>query len=149
MVKRDFSAWDFVKQEPKKRGFTILDGTAGTLITDYPNVVMGGGDWVVDTTAGTNNIVFGSNMTISADVSDTVFISNLSVAGSAEIPPSEGQLRYNTVNGTTEAYVDGEWIELGPVTQYPLPRKPKISKRKYLNPLYWFDIFVNFMENRA
>ncbi len=148
MVKRDFSAWDFVKQEPKK-GLRILDGnTGGTLITNYPNVVIGGGDWIVNTTAQ-NNIVFGSNATISADVSDTLFVSNLSVAGSAEIPPSEGQLRYNTVNGTTEAYVDDEWIELGPVTQYPLPREPKISKWKYLNPLYWFNIFVNFIENRA
>jgi hypothetical protein len=89
MVKRDFSVWDFVKQEPKKRGFTILDGNS----EHFTFTVDPSSEWVVDTTAGTNNIVLGSNMTISADVSDTVFISNLSVAGSAEIPPQEGQMR--------------------------------------------------------
>ncbi len=101
MVKRDFSAWDFVKQEPKK-GLRILDGNAGTLITDYPNVIIGGGDWVVNTT-GTNNIILGSNnMTISADVSDTVYVQNLSVAGTTDIPPSEGQMR-------TQILEDGYW----------------------------------------
>jgi hypothetical protein len=60
MVKRNFSAWDFVKQEPKKQGFRILDGNS----EHFTFTVDPSSEWVVDTTAGTNNIVLGSNMTI-------------------------------------------------------------------------------------
>jgi len=65
MIKRDFTVWDFVKQEPKKQGFTILGGV-GDLFT-----VDNSADWVVTTTIdntftfnGYNNIVFGDNITV-------------------------------------------------------------------------------------
>jgi hypothetical protein len=95
MIKRDFTAWDFVKQEPKKQGFTILGGVGDLFITDYPSMIIDtNSEWVFNTTAGTNNIILGGqNMTISADVSDTVYVQNLSVAGTTDIPPTVGQMR--------------------------------------------------------
>lgn len=145
MVKRDFSAWDFVKQEPKKQELFTIDG--GTLITDYPNVIIGGGDWIVDTTAGQNNIVLGQNMSISSDVNDTVFVQNLSVAGTTDIPPQEGQMRYNVDSQMTEVYHQDEWMEIG--YTHDVHQGPRLSRWEYLNPIYWFNRFVNFMENRA
>ena len=32
MIKRNFTAWDFVKQEPKKQSFTTLSGTLMIII---------------------------------------------------------------------------------------------------------------------
>jgi hypothetical protein len=79
MIKRDFTAWDFVKQEPKKE--FIIDVTSGTRITDFPS-------W---TTTVTDTIVFGANITVGGD--NRVYISDLVVQGSADIPPREGDMR--------------------------------------------------------
>lgn len=93
MIKSGFTAWDFVKQEPKKE-FTI-DG--GTLISDYTSWTIGDGSF-------TNTIVFGDNVTITDGMANNrVYISDLTVQGSAEIPPREGDMR--TMMGE-----DGYWL---------------------------------------
>lgn len=126
MIKRDFSVWDFVKQEPKKE---TIDITGGTLISDYPNVIVGNGDWTTTTTAiGGNNIILGgNNLTVSDDINNTVFVQNLSVAGTTDIPPREGDMRtvmdedgywatqvFNTpLNATTPNNPNGEeWVTI-------------------------------------
>lgn len=138
MIKRDFSAWDFVKQGPKK---DTIDITGGTLISDYTSWTMGDGSF-------TNTMVFGDNVTITIpSVNNRVYISDLTVQGSAEIPPQEGQMRYNVDSQMTEVYHQDEWMEIG--YTHDVHQEPKISRWKYLNPIYWFNRFVNFMENRA
>jgi hypothetical protein len=121
MIKRDLNAWNFVENKPKKKRNIISDYPVdgGTLVYD------GHMEWT--TTVTDHNIIqLGyNNEGLRIDNSNTVTISDLVVVGSADIPPSQGQLRYNTENQTTEAYVDGEWLELGPLTHYPLPRESK------------------------
>ena len=111
MIKRDFSVWDFVKQEPKK---DTIDITGGTLISDY---IVGNGDWTTTTTAiGGNNIILGgNNLTVSDDVNNTVFVQNLSVAGTTDIPPQTGQMR-------TEIDEDGYWS-----TQVYIPEREWVT----------------------
>jgi hypothetical protein len=136
MIKRDFTAWDFVKQEPKK-GQTILFNTIEgsvlvsadntgyvtweqpTITAGYDNTILGSNNTII---GGEGNIVLGHGLTVT-DTSNTVTIGDLVVAGSADIPPSQGELRYNIENGTTEAYIGEEWVELGPMNHYPLPRQ--------------------------
>jgi len=96
MIKRDFYAWDFIKQEPKRNrisDYPTIDG--GTIDDGF--LVYDGNDWMVNYTTdhvGRNNIILGGeNVTISADINDTVFVQNLSVAGTTDIPPQEGQMR--------------------------------------------------------
>ena len=124
MIKRDLNAWNFVENKPKKKR---------NIISDYPvdggTLVFGQNNWVSDVTD--SNIVLGyDNGGIVVGHNNTVTISDLVVAGSADIPPTQGQLRYNTENQTTEAYVNGEWLELGPITHYPLPRESKWDRFK-------------------
>jgi hypothetical protein len=121
MVKRDFSAWDFVKQEPKKQGFTILGGGVGDLFT----VVDNSADWVVTTTLddtftfnGYNNVVFGEGITIDGNTNNTVTISDMVVTGSADIPPTAGQMKTVSDGNSwnTQVFVEdgngGEWVTI-------------------------------------
>lgn len=146
MVKRDLNAWDFVKQKPKS-GLTFIGGVGGEiLVSDNTGYAV----WAQPTITDHNIIQIGyNNQGLRVDTSNTVTISDLVVQGSANIPPRVGELRYNPDTNMTEVYLHDEWLELGYVHEYPLPRESKISKWRYLNPLYWFDKFINFMENRA
>lgn len=106
MIKRDFTTWDFVKQEPKKQGFTI-DGNY-----TFDTITIDTSDWIISTA--------------SLDVStDMVYISDLTVQGSAVIPPQEGQMRYNVDSRMTEVYHQDEWLEIG--YTHEIHSEPKIS----------------------
>jgi hypothetical protein len=151
MIKRNFTAWDFVTQQPIEPwvrlgytreyweewcgntttingghvtggtltftdgdGYLMLDSTVWTIDTTNggSNVIIGGSG---NTVNGDNNIVLGGqNMTITADISDTTYVQNLSVGGTAEIPPTEGQMR--TVMGE-----DGDWLVQTFITELENP----------------------------
>jgi hypothetical protein len=123
MIKRDLHAWSFVENKPKKRrniipNYPPVDG--GVLVYD------GSTEWT--TTISDHNIIqLGyNNEGLRIDTNNQVTISDLVVAGSAEIPPSQGQLRYNTDTNLMEVYLQNEWVEL----IHPLPRKSKWDRFK-------------------
>jgi hypothetical protein len=99
MIKRDFTAWDFVKQEPKKGNrisdFDILGGTNDGDVLMFTD---GGVGWTTTTTA-----IGGNNLTVSEGINNTVFVQNLNVAGNMEIEPREGEMR-------TIMDEDGYWL---------------------------------------
>ncbi len=134
MVKRDFSAWDFVKQKPKTHN-RLVDITAGTL---HHNdlFTINDGTWTTTVTGGQNNIVLGNNMTISADINDTVFVQNLSVAGTTDIPPQEGQMR-------TIMSEDGYWL-----TQVYVPTRDWVTINSTTSFITADENYPNLRPNR-
>jgi hypothetical protein len=118
MIKRDLNAWDFVENKPKT-GLRIVDGTGRRIITDYPPIDGGtliydglGMEWTT-TVTDTNIIQLGyDNEGLRIDNNNQVTIGDLVVAGSAEIPPQEGQMRYDTNNNLTYVFVGDTWQEI-------------------------------------
>lgn len=138
MIKRDLNAWDFVEQKPKSNRIMYVGGVGGQILTapiDHTGYVL----WGEPTITDHNIIQIGyNNQGLRVDTNNTVTISDLVVAGSANIPPSEGNLRYNVENNTTEVYINDEWVELGSIHQYPLPRESKWDRFKN-----WFKNITN------
>jgi hypothetical protein len=114
-IKKDFSAWDFVKQKPK-------------YTNPYGNIIEGS---VTSHVMGVNNIT-------TTDVDTTFFVNNMEVTGSALIPPQEGQMKYDTVTQTMATFHNGEWVNIsGPErtrpiwdVEYPTNRKSLLTRFK-------------------
>jgi len=107
MIKRDLTAWDFVENKPKTRLRDVDGGTIGNTWT------WSGADVTynyVNATIDTENTVFGEGLRV--DANNQVTINDLVVAGSAEIPPQEGQMMYDVNDNLTYVFVGDTWQEI-------------------------------------
>jgi len=109
MIKRDLTAWDFVENKPKPH-LRVVNGTpvdGGTLVYDGLGM-----EWT--TTVTDNNIIqLGyDNEGLRIDTNNQVIIGDLVVDGSAEIPPQEGQMRYDVNDNLTYVFVADTWQEI-------------------------------------
>ena len=116
MIKRDLTAWDFIENKPKTKLRVVGNGT---FIDGNTTITWGGTNIQYNYQVNTDDtlLVAGFDGTNSR-----VTISDLVVAGSAEIPPQEGQMMYDVNDNLTYVFVGDTWQEInwGPVKKESL-----------------------------
>lgn len=148
MIKREITAWDFVKQEPKpiKIGLQGLYGEINPLHTFVP-VGLYAREVDVTYVADNNNVFTVSdtagNAVLNITDNDTAYITNLDVTGTANIPPSEGQVRYDNDTMMINVFIDNEWRRMskehffnGPSFYQKEPKKT-IKDRVQGSVIHW------------
>jgi hypothetical protein len=109
MIKRDLNAWDFVKNKPKTK-LRVVGG--GTNITWDDSNIQYNYNYQVNTNVE-NTVLLGFNGEgLRVDANNQVTINDLVVAGSAEIPPQEGQMMYDVNDNLTYVFVGDTWQEI-------------------------------------
>jgi hypothetical protein len=128
MIKRDFTEWDFVKQEPKTQHNNLVDITDGTYMFTDGNIYNTTMTWSNNiTVTGINNVAIGcnagTNLTTEENVvtignyegNDTFTVHDgvVTVNGELNTTPTQGQMFFDTTDNTMKVYVNGEWVVLG------------------------------------
>ena len=119
MIKRDFTVWDFVKQGPKKETSDV-----GTTCWSLP---FSGVEELLEVVTHVPSA--GTLFTIDVGTTEwTTTVSDLTVLGSADIPPSQGQMFFDTTDNTTKVFVNDDWVTLSSIGKTPRTFESDIRK---------------------